>query len=117
MPYRANRPCKHRGCPGVAIDHGYCKDHRGMYKQPIDRSIYDRQYDSKRKGAGARGYNSEWEKIREPLIKDSCHMCRLVKAQMVHHDPPYIQGTDHRQYTLVPLCFKCHKKIHSEMLK
>jgi 5-methylcytosine-specific restriction endonuclease McrA len=86
-----------------------------MYVERPHRSIYDKQYDDKREGAGARGYNSEWQKISRPLLNNLCSMCNQVKAQLVHHDPPYIQGTDHRQYNLIPMCYRCHKKLHSTL--
>lgn len=53
------------------------------------------------------------QKIRNNFIKEHsiCQYCG-ANAEHIHHLIPISHGGDNRQSNLIPLCMRCHGKIH-----
>lgn len=90
MPTASRRLCAHTGCPDFAVRKGYCTAHlTGEYAR-IERY---------RGTSTARGYDSQWRKVREQALRRDGYVCvlcsqagRVSLAQEVDHIIPLVQG-------------------------
>lgn len=72
-----------------------------------------RRHDERRGSARDRGYDWQWEKVRNVVLKQEpvCRMCKDALATMVDHILPIRDGGDRLAYSnLQPLCVKCHAR-------
>ncbi|WP_072570153.1 HNH endonuclease [Enterobacter sp. SA187] len=116
MPSAIPRACRKRGCPKTTTDRsGYCDAHINEGWHQHQRGLSRHQ----------RGYGSNWENIRERILKRDRHLCqnclrngRPCPATTVDH----IQSKAHRgsdeDSNLESLCWSCHRaKTARERLK
>lgn len=99
MPYRPKRPCRHPGCPELSHT-GWCPRH-----QPAEQRIFPKT----RPSLASRGYTRQWRELRAVQLAryPYCAWCGAPATQ-VDHSPAYVQGTDHRDYTLTSCCQRHH---------
>ncbi len=121
MPIRPGRPCPGRGprrgsCPNVIRGPGVCPA-----CQPYEKAIA-KEYDTRRGNSGERGYDAQWQQVREmKLNRDplcEVHLKRdliAVAATLVHHIRPIEQHPELRlvMENLMSLCAACHEEIHT----
>lgn len=110
MPTSPAGPCSVPGCAGRSWQKsGRCEQH-----QRQARAAYDRARGSFRE----RGYRSDWDRLRARILRAEplCRQCGIA-ATDVHHDPPFVAGTRHEDYSLVPLCHRCHSTITSRQVR
>lgn len=82
MPYKAQRPCKHHGCPNLMHER-YCELHAG------ETHISDRY----RPTAAKRGYGHKWRIESKKFLLEhpycECDACRILgrklKSEVVDH--------------------------------
>jgi len=107
MPARSKAPCSYPGCGELVIGSGKCEKHEAQIK---------REYDSKRKNATDRGYDSRWRKarrqylMRSPLCVECLGKDRTAAATVVDHivDHKGDQGLFWDESNWRALCKSCH---------
>ena len=105
MPNAALRLCAHPGC-GVLVPSGRCAAHQRVEYRRIERY---------RGTAKARGYDADWRKVRNAVLRDE-PCCRLCAAEGVtclavevdHVVPMHLGGARLDRANLQPLCHACH---------
>jgi 5-methylcytosine-specific restriction protein A len=108
MPSRPPHPCGHPGCPKITHER-FCPVHMAEHK------ARERARLANRPSAAARGYDSEWKRIRNAHIEQEphCRMClargRVVPATVVDHRLAIMDGGDHNPENLQSLCTSCHR--------
>lgn len=106
MANKLKTPCTYPGCPGFAVEHGRCEQHKRQEQ---------RQYDRARGSAARRGYDARWRRVRamvlaeEPLCRECLRQGRVVPATDVHHIDGNVRNM--RRENLEPLCHECHSRI------
>ncbi|WP_161822345.1 HNH endonuclease [Sporotomaculum syntrophicum] len=120
MPMKPMSPCRMPGCPNLQVPggRGYCKEHIKAYRKDEDK---------RRGSAHRRGYNKQYERARAYVLKHEplCVVCktegRLTPATLTHHVEHLADGGSNRTDNLMPLCERCHGRMHSfegpELLK
>ena len=106
MPYKVPRPCKYPGCVHTTLTlTRYCETHAHHYQPP------QRPADT-RPSAAARGYDSEWQRIRAGVLRGAGIPRQLWHLYDVHHEPEYNPDIDpnHRNYTLTPMLHGEHSR-------
>src|SRR5579862_1734998 len=106
MPKAPPQPCRHLGCPALVFA-PYCEAHSEA-KDPV-------RY---RGSAASRGYDSDWEKVRQQALRRDKFICRacLVEgrttpAKDVDHIVPLAVDPARRLdlTNLQSLCRPCHR--------
>lgn len=117
MPYKPARPCRHIGCPRLAIPGmGYCKEHATEAEEAARQRYRD---DIQKRGTSTeRGYDARWRDARKLFLDKNplCVQCmqkgELTPATVVDHIIPH-RG-DQRLFwdenNWQPLCKSCHDK-------
>ena len=73
-----------------------------------------------RPSAHARGYDRNWQRLRELVLNDEplCRACAknglTVAAEHVDHDTPLTAGGTNDRSNLIPLCHSCHSRKTAE---
>ena len=114
MPRRFPRPCNRAGCKGLVQDN-VCSACGPRPKHGTDN----------RQGAAARGYDANWQALRQAYITDHplCERCmsqgRARVAAMVHHKHAIRKGGDALPDNdgLMSVCVECHAREHSKIGK
>lgn len=108
MPRRASRPCRGAGCSAIATVGAYCDAHQSDAKTGTFS-------DAARGSADARGYGSQWAKIRRRILKRDKGLCQAClalgkyrPAKSVDHIKPKFEGGDDADENLQSLCKPCH---------
>ena len=100
------KPCAERGCKALVP--------LGITRCIACEKKYREAYNSKRGTASARGYGSEWRKIREAflLAKPWCEVegCRELATE-AHHRKRLRDGGTHHPSNLVALCKSHHSQL------
>ena len=106
MPFKPRHPCNHPGC-ALLTNERFCSEHA---KQHIV------QYEKTRETATQRGYDAQWQKIRniklniDPLC-ECCLKAGINKAAtLVHHKDRNKQNRS--DDNLESLCINCHDEEH-----
>lgn len=117
---QAFRPCKKFHCPGLAMPpQRYCEQHATL--EPNRQ----RETDADRGNAYERGYDRDWQRVRETAMvrdKRTCVWCllrdRVEEAKEVHHTQSVKKRPDLRLVleNLVSLCKPCHKEATAKEL-
>jgi 5-methylcytosine-specific restriction endonuclease McrA len=106
--------CAVPGCRRFAALPGrYCDDHRP------EESEKHRLADQYRDSPGRRGYDAEWQRVRDEYLRQqpACERCRKP-AEMVHHRLPIRAGGARLEAAnLESLCQKCHQRTHARLGK
>ena len=111
MPYRAKKPCAHRGCAALTTNR-YCDTHAKEYMKHYNK--FERDPNANKR------YGSRWRKIRAAflLANPLCELCRdngrFVPAEMVHHKRKLSEGGTHEKGNLRALCQECHSRLHAQ---
>ena len=112
MATRSKHFCNHAGCNVLTAD-TYCAEHAPLH-----------QYTDNRESADARGYDSQWRKVRDrylrlhPLCERHDKQGRVLVASMVHHIIPLNEGGKKYDFdNLMALCFSCHEIIHGRKIE
>lgn len=67
-----------------------------------------------------RNYPADWDDRRGRVLEQHLNRCvnchRMDSSLHVHHIVPVGQGGSHRVSNLVPLCPKCHKAAHGDVM-
>lgn len=107
MPKKAPTPCRHPGCARLVDRAGYCDEHK--------RDAVGWRSDSHRGNRHARGYGSEWTRIRVRILKRDCGLCqvclresRITKADSVDHIVSKAEGGTDDDENLQAICTPCH---------
>jgi len=91
MPWKPASPCRAARCPNRAVYRGWCNIHKG--------NADIRPSNVKNKHGG-----TEWQKIRERVLRESGIPSHLWPLYDVDHDPVYPSiGGDHSLYRLTPM--------------
>lgn len=109
MPTKPMTPCSFPMCPAlVPAGTRFCIKHQ---------KSETKRYNSNRPSARARGYDRQWEAVRQmKLNRDPvCEQCGKALATMVHHiesvkDRPNLRL---EMKNLMSLCNPCHEAIHN----
>ncbi len=113
MPYKPQCPCRYPKCPNTVTrgQQGYCDKHKSKrFKKNTDaKRLYDRQ----RKTSNERGYNYQWQRLRQSILERDiiCQECRKDICTEVHHIVPISRGGEETEDNLLGLCKRCHSKI------
>lgn len=69
-----------------------------------------------RPSSSARGYDREWQRIRNTVMTEQpiCQRCGVKPARDVHHLRPLRHGGTHDRANLVSLCRGCHLKVERQ---
>lgn len=110
MPLKPFKPCSKPGCPQLTRER-FCERH----KRQIDKA-----YDDKRGNSGERGYDFQWQKVRDVKAATDplCQLCLktgIVKAlDVVHHMKPIETHPESRLDldNLISLCTMHHEEMH-----
>ena len=111
MPYRAQKPCAHQGCPRL-VNTRHCPEHAKAEAAHYNRHGRDRQRD--------KYYGSPWKRIRAAFIAAHplCEVCqddgRLTPATLVHHRVKLTDGGTNDWDNLQALCSACHSRHHAK---
>jgi len=111
MPYKARKPCAHRGCPNL-VNARYCPRHTKAEATRYNRYGRDRERD--------KSYGKPWKQIRAAYLAAHplCEMCqsegRLIPATLVHHKVKLTDGGTNGWENLMPLCGSCHSRLHAK---
>jgi 5-methylcytosine-specific restriction protein A len=111
MPKKIPSNCSTAGCPGLST--------KGTGRCDKCMPKYNYQKED-RPSAHARGYTSQWTKIRDWYIRREpiCEHCRENLAEEIDHIIPLRHGGGHDIDNLQALCKRCHtKKTHQDMRK
>lgn len=111
MPYAPARPCTTPGCPELITE-------RGQSKCPQHRKEVSRIYELSRGSSSRRGYDRQWQVVREQALKRDEYICqtcknkgRAVPATIVDHSKAFHGKADPLRLdldNLVSLCRSCH---------
>ncbi|PHM36490.1 HNH endonuclease [Xenorhabdus innexi] len=116
MPPRIPRACRKQGCPKTTIERsGYCTDHQHTGWQRYQQG----------KSRHARGYGSQWDKLKISVKQRDNHLCRpclrqgrAVTGTTVDHIQPKAHGGTDALSNLQLLCEACHRqKTATERLR
>ncbi len=107
MPPRTPKPCRHPHCGGLTNDKsGYCEQHRhtGWETHQGGRTRHQR------------GYGSDWEKLRELVLRRDKHLCQACRREglaVLGSDVDHIVAKEHggtdALTNLECLCKPCHR--------
>jgi len=106
MPRKAPRPCRYPGCVHTTLTAiGYCEFHAHFYQPP-------QRHKDTRPSAASRGYNKDWQRIREDVLRGAGIPRELWHLYDIHHQPEYNPeiDPDHRNYALTPLLHGDHSR-------
>jgi len=109
MPHKPARPCKYPGCVHTTLASiGYCQSHEHFY-QPPQRTIETRP------SSATRGYNSNWQTIRDEVLQAHGIPKSERPSYDVHHTPEYNPEIEpnHRAYKLTPLLHEVHSRLRN----
>lgn len=123
MPVSPKRPCRHPGCRALVSGSAYCDQHA--------KPRFGTFGDASRGNRHARGYGTNWEKLRLVILRRDngiCQQClrdgRLTAvgdkpySAFVDHIVPKVDGGTDDEGNLQTLCRKCHTaKTDREKLK
>lgn len=112
MPRRPPTYCASPSCNRFSVKgSAYCEEHRAERQRAVGQL-----YDAERGTPAARGYNKAWHRIRGKKLKEQplCELCRVAKADTVHHIKPLRQGGTHTLENLQSVCRGCHSVLHPE---
>ena len=110
MPYKAKKPCAHRGCRELTASR-YCEAHAKQEAKRYNRS--DRDPESNKR------YGRTWKQIRAAFLSANplCVMCqndgRLTPATLAHHKVKLSDGGTNDWDNMVALCQECHSRLHA----
>ncbi|MDC9583254.1 HNH endonuclease [Xenorhabdus sp. PR6a] len=116
MPPRVPRACRKSGCPKTTTGRsGYCTDHQHTGWQSHQQG----------KSRHARGYGSQWDKLKVRVKQRDKHLCqhcllqgRVVTGITVDHIQPKARGGTNALSNLQLLCEACHRqKTATERLR
>lgn len=110
MPNSAPKPCRRPGCRELVYGGGnWCDSHRK--ERVVPGSFSDRHRGSRH----ARGYGSQWDKLRKRILERDCGLClvcqaegRLTAATMVDHIINKAAGGTDDEENLQSICRECH---------
>jgi len=111
MPYKAKKPCAHRGCRELTSGR-FCETHAKLENKRYNH--YDRNPDSNKR------YGRAWKKIQGAFLSANpiCVLCkeagRLTPATTAHHKRKITEGGTNDWENLEPLCQECHSRFHAE---
>ena len=110
MPWKAKRPCAHRGCPNLAV-----RGERFCWEHLDEKAERHRRYDRTRPSASKRGYDQDWQQVRDDYIaahpvceRSGCN----APADLVHHIVPKKRGGSDYPGNLMAVCSRCHQLLH-----
>ena len=106
-PRRAARACAHPGCPNLV---------RGKNRRHCDthQSEEWKRQDAQRGSAAARGYDAQWQQVRDRYLQDNPRCARCgARAEVVHHIVRKSEGGSDDPVNLQALCKLCHARIHA----
>jgi 5-methylcytosine-specific restriction protein A len=103
VPTAALRPCVEPGCPAL-VPSGRCAAHQTARYRQVERT---------RGTAKERGYDKDWRRVRDDVLRDEpcCRLCApaVSLAVEVDHVKPLAQGGARLdRLNLQPLCNNCH---------
>jgi len=108
MPNKSPRPCTKAGCHGYAADKkGRCEEHK------------IKAWDHNGKTRHERGYDNNWYRTRQLILKRDGHMCKcddctydgvFLPANEVDHVIPKSRGGTDDHSNLIAINTECHKK-------
>jgi 5-methylcytosine-specific restriction protein A len=111
VPTAPSRLCREPGCGAFAITgskHGRCKAHTTDTYRRIERY---------RGTAKARGYDADWRRVREDVLRAEflCRVCNeagvtSVAVEVDHVKPLAHGGARLDRANLQPLCRECHQE-------
>ncbi|MDE9553419.1 HNH endonuclease [Xenorhabdus bovienii] len=116
MSPRIPRVCRKSGCPKTTIARsGYCTDHLHTGWQRYQQG----------KSRHARGYGSQWDKLKISVKQRDNHLCqhclrqgRAITGTTVDHIQPKAHGGTDALSNLQLLCETCHQqKTATERLR
>lgn len=111
MPTAPASPCAHPGCPGRAVKHGRCTTHAAQLEQS-----WRERYPDHRTSSSARGYGSEWERVRRAFLAKHkwCTICDEAGVRKlatdVDHIVPRVKGGTDDASNLQALCHEHHSR-------
>ena len=106
MPMKSPHACNKSGCKEIT-NNRFCDAHQRQY---------DKQYEDRRGSAAERGYDGNWQKLRDAKLAQDplCERCMAKKeiksADLVHHKDRNPQNRSWEN--LESLCNDCHEAIH-----
>ena len=116
MAWKAPRPCKTTGCPGVTIHKsGYCT--KCQPGADAARRRANRERDRQRPSPKERGFDANWQRARQMKLATTplCEMCMehglTVPATLVHHINE--NHLDNDVSNLYSMCRPCHERLHA----
>lgn len=105
MPKLPPRPCSAPRCGKYATKRGRCDEHQPTHN-----------WDHKGQNRHDRGYGSDWDDLRETVMRAHGYLCqcckragRYTRAAQVDHIVPKSQGGTNDMDNLEPICDDCHK--------
>lgn len=135
MPNKPLPSCRYLGCPGRAVNRGYCSKHGPLplpcrikscpamgFRNGLCISHWrerQKQFDRERGTPAERGYDETWANLRllylaEHCLCEECEKHGIVRgATEVHHIQSIRQRPDLRLHpeNLMALCKECHSKM------
>jgi len=111
-PFKPLKPCSRPGCAELTSTR-FCPGHARKENE---------KYDASRRNSGERGYDAQWQKVRElklaqdPLCEEHLRQEQVVAATMVHHIKPIETYPELRlvMENLMSLCNPCHEEKEKE---
>lgn len=124
MPVAAPKPCRHPGCNVLVRSGGRCDKHQ---REAAPGSFADRSRGTRHE----RGYGTDWDKIRERILRRDnglCQECLRNGVLTAVGDKPFSAWCDHvipkaeggtdDDENLQTLCRSCHQaKTDREKLR
>lgn len=111
MPKKIPRGCAVPGCPNLASNGIYCKEHAAERQA---------EYDAQRGTAAHRGYGFRWRRLRKMFLQAHPHCAdphgiheeegQIVAATEVDHITPKERGGRDAWDNLQSLCKPCHSR-------
>lgn len=101
MADRPARPCLHPGCPAISRSGSRCTAHQRQA---------DQQHNRQRGSSTARGYGSQWQRLRLAILdRDAwtCGYCGAYATTVDHRIPKARGGTDDES-NLMAACLRCN---------
>lgn len=117
MPEKPKRPCRKPGCANLTTS-GYCDDHGG------EVAVVRRRYDDSRGNATDRGYDCQWKRTRNVVMRRDKYLClrclsvdRITPATEVHHTIPVAMAPErmHETNLLISVCRSCHLWLEDQI--